>query len=457
MLGDFDFEYLQQHSGKSILSHQASFEVKSRLDHWRGEIIDAVNAGKLVIVYLVKPEEYYRYTGTKDFSGTGRSRVTTEHVAPISSYEAIPNVKRVVPKIGNEIRLEKDGSYLAPYWDEFSQYSPYEVEIEGTFNRILLKSRAGDRIVGAAFHGKSGTLLFLPPLKYDEESFVREADVSAGEKEDSEYWTEDAFRFSKRLLSALVNLADALKRSIQLTPTPEWSLSSEYRLEQESELETEINDCVNEIGVLQKKKIDLQSELELAGGLRRLLYEQGKSLENAILEAMKIFGFDAKPFSDGKSEFDGIFVGPEGRCLGEAEGRANKAINIEKFSQLERNILEDYEREEVTEHAKGILFGNAFRLKPISDRGDFFTEKCISAAKRIGAALVRTPDLFAPAKYLREHPSDLTYAKECRTAIFSASGAIVRFPEPPVVETTTLVEASDPVECFGNAPGRSAH
>jgi hypothetical protein len=65
------------------------------------------------------------------------------------------------------------------------------------------------------------------------------------------------------------------------------------------------------------------------------------------------------------------------------------------------------------------------------DRDAFFTEKCISAARRIGAALIRTPDLFAPAKYLRENALDLEYAAKCREAILSTKGSIVVFPLPP--------------------------
>jgi hypothetical protein len=78
---------------------------------------------------------------------------------------------------------------------------------------------------------------------------------------------------------------------------------------------------------------------------------------------------------------------------------------------------------------------------PLQDREGFFTEKCISAAKRVKAALVRTPDLFAPAKYLKENANDVDYAKRCREAIFRSEGEIVVFPEPPTAETNVLEEA----------------
>jgi hypothetical protein len=103
-------------------------------------------------------------------------------------------------------------------------------------------------------------------------------------------------------------------------------------------------------------------------------------------------------------------------------------------------LHEDFARDEVTDYAKGLLFANAYRLKPIADRSEFFTDKCISAAKRIGAALIRTPDLFAPARYMKEHPGDSEYARNCQECIFSATGSVVVFPEPPIVEGNSLTQ-----------------
>lgn len=340
---------------------------------------------------------------------------------------------------------------MAPYWEEFSSYSPYEVEIEGSFSRVLLRSKYGERTVGAAVHGKAGALFFLPRLQYDKDKFLRTGEKEKGQKEDIQYWTKDAMRFGKRLVAALVGLAGTVSGAAQATPPPGWVMASNYRLAAENELEQKISKCLTEVAELQKKKSGLENELQAAGGLRGLLFEQGKPLESAVLEAMRLFGFDARPFASGESEFDGVFVSPEGRCLGEAEGKDNKPINIEKFSQLERNLNEDFSRDEVTEHAKGLMFGNAFRLKPVGERSEFFTDKCISAAKRIGAALIRTPDLFEPAKYLKEHPGDADYAANCREVIFAAKGTIVSFPEPPVAATTKLVEVTNSAETAEDA------
>jgi len=430
--------------GLPSLTEHSSFAAKKQIDHWRSEIVAALNAGKLVIVYLAVPIERYRYTGKVNYSGTGKSRSSTSIVARISSYDSVPILSKVTPKSGTSIKLSKEGAYLAPYWKEFADCSPYKVEIEGKFDGVLLRSAAGDRIVGAVSRGELGTLFFLPPLQYDEDAFEREAEEDEDQSET--YWTDDAIKFGKRLVSALVALADGLKVLGQATPPPTWSMQSEYRIAAEATLEASILKYAADVQSLVAKKEQLEGELAHAGGLRRLLFEQGRPLEDAILEAMRILGFDGTSFIDGESEFDGIFVSPEGRCLGEAEGRDNKAINIEKFSQLERNLQEDFARDEVAEYAKGILFGNAFRLLPVGDRGEFFTAKCLSASRRIGAALIRTPDLFFPAKYLQENSSDAGYAKSCREAIFLAAGEIVVFPPVPTGSEKTKQLVSDSPE-----------
>jgi hypothetical protein len=420
--------------GKPLLSEHDSFTVKERLGHWRSEIASAANAGKVVVVFLTKPIECYRYTGSKQFSGTGRSRVATNLVEGISSYEAVPNVT-VTPKSGKEIRIEKDARFIAPYWTEFSKYSPYEVEIVGDLKHILLRSRVGDRIVGGAIYTQGGVLLFLPSVRFDPKKFVRHNKKTA-----NDYWTDEALKFGKRLVAALVAMADSRKQSTLATPAPTWTLETKFRLAEEGALELAISACTAEIAERQAKKTALGVQLDQAGNLRRLLFEQGRPLEHAVLEALRLIGFESKPLADGDSEFDAVFVSAEGRGLGEVEGKDNKPINIDKFSQLERNLQEDFARGDVTDYAKGVLFGNAYRLVSPAERGAFFTEKCVAAAKRVRAALVRTPDLFAPARYLKENPSAVEYAKKCREAIFCDEGDVVVFPAPPTGESTATAE-----------------
>ena len=95
------------------------------------------------------------------------------------------------------------------------------------------------------------------------------------------------------------------------------------------------------------------------GRLRGLLFEKGKPLEEAIIEGLRKLGFTAEPFKDDGSEFDVVFESPEGRLIDEAEGKDNKAVNVDKLRQLQMNIHEDLLRDSVAEPAKPVLFGNA--------------------------------------------------------------------------------------------------
>jgi hypothetical protein len=125
------------------------------------------------------------------------------------------------------------------------------------------------------------------------------------------------------------------------------------------------------------------------------------------------------------------------RLIGEAEGKDDKAIAVDKLDQLERNLREDFNRqgEEGASFATGVLFGNAFRLKPLEDREEFFKQKCVIAAKRSNIVLVRTPDLFVAARYLKAQ-RDAEFAKRCRDAIISSAGAVAILPTPPEMNIT---------------------
>ncbi|QND67748.1 hypothetical protein HB777_29945 [Mesorhizobium loti] len=153
-------------------------------------------------------------------------------------------------------------------------------------------------------------------------------------------------------------------------------------------------------------------------------------MEKSIIKALRILGYEAEGFKTADLELDVVFTSPEGRLIGEAEGKDDKPVNVTKLRQLALNVHEDFARDDVDELAKGVLFGNSYRLTAIDERGDPFTEKCQSASKASSTALVSTSDLFLIAKYLSEN-IDVDFAKRCREAIGSAVGR-VSFPAVPL-------------------------
>lgn len=373
--------------------------------------------------------------------------MTTNIVTRVESYSAVPTVTSTEAKSGREIRLTQEAAHLAVYWKDFSDYLGYEVFIAGKFTNVLLTTKTGNKTVGAEVRGK-GALLLLPPLRYDEEKFTK-----YDSKKEQTFWAPEALKFGKRLVVALVGLSDIVRGGRMGSPPPEWALDQAFGTSEEAAIHAEIADASRKITQLQQERSTLEQRLTDAGSIRALLYEQGKPLERAVREALQVLGFTVESFTDGDSEFDIVFHAAEGRCFGEVEGKDNKAINVDKMSQLERNLQEDFARDEIQEFAKGVLFGNGERLGLPANRGEMFTEKCISAAKRARIALVRTLDLFDPARYLRSH-SDPDYARECRQAIFRAEGDVVRFPQPPVGQASQVREGAAEAAATGDvAPG----
>ncbi len=407
-LGEVKSTYVQ--NGLPLWTDTDSRYIRQKLRHWREELLAAYRVGKTIFIILVTPE-----TGLYWDSEV------------LSSYDALPFSITTKSVSGRQITPTKDIGFLSSYWEQFGNEMHYQTSIEGPFTNTLLKTKVGERIVGAAIRHNQAAFILVPPIVYDK---VANATYYKNGKVDS--WTQGGVQLGKRLSGALVAVAKALRSEGEATPPPEWTANATYQMPEEPALQGKIQEAAAEVERLQAEKARLEGELDAVGGLRRLLYEQGKPLEYAILDALRLFGFDAEPFMDAQSEFDAVFISPEGRFLGEAEGKDKSAVNVDKYRQLMHNIQEDFAREEVTERAKGILFGNAHRLAPLAERIETFTTKCLQSAEHDRVALVRTWDLFAPARYLKANP-DEAYARQCRQAFIDGAGSIVSFPAPPQV------------------------
>ncbi len=222
------------------------------------------------------------------------------------------------------------------------------------------------------------------------------------------------------------------KSSIPLTdslPAPGWVDDNSFELPIELKFKKELLQVDLKFEELLKEKELVKSKIVQAGFYKRLLYEKGKPLEEAISKSLKLLGFEN---NNAESNGEMVFQSEEGKFFIEVEGTDDEAIGFEKLRQLEVKILEDYSREDNDRLAKGILFANAYRTQDLKSRNDFFSAKCASAAKRNRIALVRTQDLFWVVKYLSDN-TDVNYAKKCREVILKSEGEVANFPEPPKI------------------------
>ena len=353
------------YKGKPALTDDSSFQLQETLSHWRREIRDVMAAGKTVFVTLIAHQEVFVATGENTYSGTGRNRQITRMVSPVSNYDVLPVITDITESIGTSIILHPKSSLLKDYWQMFGDENEYRVYLKNSqLFEPLLTTRDGSRVVGGIFNdGSEGALVALPWVCLEKEEYITD-EYEDDEGEIKYLWTPVAKSWGNRFLNALSSIDQALKSQSDRTPTPQWVQSDTYKTEEEITLSEELLDIRSQIADLERKNEDKVAKLADAGSLKALLFEQGVPLEEAVLKAMRLMGFSANRYRDSESEFDGVFECSEGRCVGEVEGKDNKAVNIDKMRQLETNVLEDLSRDEVSEPAKAVLFGNAYRLTP---------------------------------------------------------------------------------------------
>jgi len=284
-----------------------------------------------------------------------------------------------------------------------------------------------EKVVGAFAKNKAtnGSIILLPFLKFGR-------DVSLGKR-----FLKSLVEIDNSLKNSKADVMRTVQQSVDLTSIPNWAQNSIFELPQEIKIKTKLSNIFLKIYALHREKEQIKTKVAQAGAYKRLLYEKEKTLKHVIVECLKLLGFELMKPGNFDAELAMVFQSEEGRFIGDIEGRDNDVIGFEKLKQLELNVLEDYSHDEAVKMAKGVLFGNAFRLHPLNRRKDFFSAKCIIAAKRNRIALVRTPDLFWIVKYLSEN-GDVHYAKKCREAILQSEGEVVNFPEPPEVVNSLM-------------------
>ncbi len=421
ILFDPSLPYYERESfsaGGSCISIDGTKRATESISHWRRELSDAVADGKTVFILLNAEKKDQGATGSTSSKGS-----RTFHTTPISNYDALPFSVKI--RNGSGVKIKVIDTRFAGLLESLKDHISYRAMLPDTQTRKICVTRTGNSPLGAVVRLKDmpGNLVLLP--------YFNLSQLYETNSKDEEVWTKQGMGLATSLKKQLVGIDGVLRNESSATPAPDW-LDKAQTPELISSLKKEVNALdakIEKIKVSRQLKIQ---QIDESLTYQALLYETGPLLEQAVEKALKLLGYEVGNFREGDLEIDHVVVSPDNlRMIGEAEGKDNSAINISKFRQLESNIGEDFEREEVTQPAKGILFGNGFRLTNPESRGVEFTEKCLLNAKRLGTALVSTHSLYPLAVYLQDHHDDTTFKEACRKALETTAGQVVVFPTPP--------------------------
>ena len=405
--------------GGSCLAIEATETLNKAVAHWSAELRGALQSGKTAFILLNKFERDSAATGSSMESRNQR----IYHTTYIENYSAIPVKIAVRNATGRKFGVN-DGRFRSLY-DIIAEITEYRVVLTATNDMKVTFSTKDEAAVGSIVRpeGLPGSLVLLPYFSFDTETFTKEKDGNL-------VWTDQAIRTSHALIGQILAIDKTIRGAAELTPPPNW-IDNAMTPALGAAIDVAIADIDARIENLKKDRSEREQAMSDLVAYTHLLYETGKPLERAIAKTLQLLGYEVDTLRIGDLEIDHVIVSPSGRrMIGEAEGKDRSAIDISKFRQLASNIQEDFAREELDAPAKGLLFGNGFRLTPLENRAEQFTQKSLTNALLHGTALIRTPDLYPVAVHLLDHPEDDDFREACRAVIEDTAGAIVSFPRP---------------------------
>lgn len=411
------FSYGERDKGVFTCNADGLVKVEGSFNHWKNEIERFTLSGKNVFVFLSTKIEFNLSDGKDSWDFLDKPLKSSNYSFLSEIDERIENSK------GNFMRAVNP--IVKDFYNDFKDHMSYDVYFDKEFSAetVLFETKGKDKHLGFIKEYNNAFFICLPVLDVNYDLL---SELIKGE-----YDYTKTRAFGKRFLQHIVKIDKALKGSTTKTPPPEWIKQNTFSLKKSGIIQDEIVDKEERVKLLKEELESLEIDLQEENSLKGLLFEQGKPLENAVIKALQILGYEAENYDDGELELDQVITSPEGfRFIGECEGKDEKQINIGKFRQLTDAMREDFERDEIEEKAYGILFGNPQRLISPDIRTLDFTVKCVSGAKREGIALVKTADLFIVAKYVEES-GDVDFAKICRDKIHADLGKVVEFPVLP--------------------------
>ena len=129
-----------------------------------------INLGRIVIVVMPPPDKCYYATGQKEFSGTGRNRVSQRYVNELSLLNSIP-IKELSTVIAEGNNIEFKGSEpFKSYWSKMKNYHYYIAYASKNIGKPFLFIKGTQKLIGTWIPTQRGVFLFMPPF-YSRESF----------------------------------------------------------------------------------------------------------------------------------------------------------------------------------------------------------------------------------------------------------------------------------------------
>jgi hypothetical protein len=369
------------------------------------EILNLLNAGKLIITFLSPPYNIHYRIFRSNNSGNIRDYDWLDLDSnAIFTY--------LVEAKGTGIKLIDNLHLFNPFYRFLKNeivYSAYINKTPEEFKKIgdAFITNMTNQVVGFSVNKQNGMIAFLPDFNQNSEN--------------NEIFRSVVTRVSKEYFG-----------STTTTDPPNWI--DEYQIPGMNELIIKRMAVQEKINELEEKKLKIDLDIEHKNNFKMLLYETGIALQEIVLEAFRLMGFNAATIGLKNTDLDVVLESVEGRIIAEVEGRDSEAIHKGKIDQLLSAINQDEDISGTI--AEGILIGNHYRLQKPVDRKDPFSSTVQDLANLRNFSLLTTEELYSAVVFILDHPEDPELLKTCREEIFKSKGRLIKFPLVREIKTT---------------------
>jgi DNA invertase Pin-like site-specific DNA recombinase len=399
--GEYTFYTSQLFQGLLSLSESTSVQIKADAIRRRAEFVEYINEGRVLVVFVRPPQECYIDTGQRDYSGTGRNRVTTKLMAKFDLLSAVPVTDcKFIRASGTRIEFDGDGPIVALLrkYKKFLRYEAVMTQAPGT---SLAHIAGTDRRIGSIQRSKGGGYLVLLPA----------VNLAAQDSEDEEKWVEEAPQFQVDLLAAIEQLSGS-----KTVSRPAWA--EQYTTAEQQDLRTKVTKQQARIEVARAKLAELQRGKEAAEIKDQLFLGTGRALELEVRSVFELLGGTVSEPEPGRDDWRVSF--PEGNAVLEVKG-VTKSAAEKQAAQLEKWVAGVME--ETGKAPKGILIVNTWRDLPLSERTeDDFPTQMLPYCKSRNHCLITGLQLFVIRADVEKDPSR---AEHWRKAFLETAGQVV--------------------------------
>lgn len=374
-----EYETSGNFNGIPELTTYYSTQIVTDMEKRKIELVEFLNSGKTIVILNGNDEYRYRYTGRKEFSGTGRNARVTNIVTDIHPTEVLPIKITPLKLEGNKVALKnrKIEEFYKKYADNFKYLTVYDKVDK---SEVLLNIQNTEKTISFFKKHKNGMLLFLPSLDFDK--LTKEK----GQKLEKQYFDD------------IYNLAKALNSNEEIV-LPEYS--KQYLLPKEENMINNIEAEKAKIEELQKSIIEKEKELKLIQEEKIIFTGSGTTLEKIIVDELNQVGFQILKYDENSKDEDIVIAYNDKVAVVEVKGvdgsasekHTSQTVKWKSMYHIEHDVL-----------PKGFLVVNAFKDRELEKRQDYFPNQMLKYATQQEICLLTTLQIFNIKCYLKDNP-----------------------------------------------------